>query len=673
MRINLGTRILLVVAVVSLPLVAKAQKFQEPTKAELEMTSDPKAPGAPAVFLYREEVTDNANHFISEYARIKVLTELGKEWATVEVPYIAGASTVPIIEGRTIHSDGAIVPLVGKASDLLVFRAGGTRVNAAVFNLPSVEVGSILEYKWTVPMTGLLTSDGNVSTTLGDSAWAGQLPDWDVQKKIYVHKGHFYFNPYSNLASGGFFRPKAGLGYIFTQRLPSGSHVIESQNGDFTLDIQDVPAIYQEADAPPLDSTRYMVTFYSTNFRTSAVFWDNEGQRWSKELDQFASQSTTVRDAATQIIAGAHTEDEKARKLYDAVQDLENTDFARTKTEAERKVLRLKHELKKVQDVWKEKSGTGDDLAALYLALARSAGLRADGLKVVDRSKRVFDPNYLSLDQLDDLLVVLHLEGHDLYLDPGQKLCPFGQLHWKHSLAGGIMQNAKAPIYTPPNLTKDAITAHAADLTLDPTGEMNGTVKVVMNGPMALHWRQLNLTTDAGEVEKQLIVSLRDSLPQGVSAEIEKIQGLDTSVGYLSATVKVSGTIGSKTRKRILVPAFFFSTGPQARFVSGEKREMPIDLHYTEQIIDDVIYHLPAGYTVESAPQPAQLPWPDHAALVIKTQPGPGNIDIKHIFARAFVLLEPKEYPALRDYYQKIATTDTQQVVLAPTPGTAGN
>jgi len=605
MRINLGTRILLVVAVVSLPLVAKAQKFQEPTKAELEMTSDPKAPGAPAVFLYREEVTDNANHFISEYARIKVLTELGKEWATVEVPYIAGASTVPIIEGRTIHSDGAIVPLVGKASDLLVFRAGGTRVNAAVFNLPSVEVGSILEYKWTVPMTGLLTSDGNVSTTLGDSAWAGQLPDWDVQKKIYVHKGHFYFNPYSNLASGGFFRPKAGLGYIFTQRLPSGSHVIESQNGDFTLDIQDVPAIYQEADAPPLDSTRYMVTFYSTNFRTSAVFWDNEGQRWSKELDQFASQSTTVRDAATQIIAGAHTEDEKARKLYDAVQDLENTDFARTKTEAERKVLRLKHELKKVQDVWKEKSGTGDDLAALYLALARSAGLRADGLKVVDRSKRVFDPNYLSLDQLDDLLVVLHLEGHDLYLDPGQKLCPFGQLHWKHSLAGGIMQNAKAPIYTPPNLTKDAITAHAADLTLDPTGEMNGTVKVVMNGPMALHWRQLNLTTDAGEVEKQLIVSLRDSLPQGVSAEIEKIQGLDTSVGYLSATVKVSGTIGSKTRKRILVPAFFFSTGPQARFVSGEKREMPIDLHYTEQIIDDVISHLPAGYTVESAPQPA--------------------------------------------------------------------
>ena len=52
------------------------------------MTSDPKAPGAPAVFLYRQVETDNSNHYISEYARIKVLTEKGKEWATVEVPYV---------------------------------------------------------------------------------------------------------------------------------------------------------------------------------------------------------------------------------------------------------------------------------------------------------------------------------------------------------------------------------------------------------------------------------------------------------------------------------------------------------------------------------------------------------------------------------------------------------
>jgi hypothetical protein len=150
------------------------------------------------------------------------------------------------------------------------------------------------------------------------------------------------------------------------------------------------------------------------------------------------------------------------------------------------------------------------------------------------------------------------------------------------------------------------------------------------------------------------------------------IQGLDTSAGYLSAAVKVSGQLGTATGKRLLLPGFFFSTGAHLQFASEEKRTAAVDLHFAEQVIDDAIYHLPAGYAVEGAPQPAQLPWPDHAALVVKTAPAPGGIEIKHIFARAFVLLDAKEYPALRDYYQKIAASDQQQLVLTAAAG-AGN
>ena len=62
-------------------------QFQAPTKEELEMTSDPKAPGADAVYLYREEKTDDNLHYHSYLVRIKVLTEKGKELATVRIPY----------------------------------------------------------------------------------------------------------------------------------------------------------------------------------------------------------------------------------------------------------------------------------------------------------------------------------------------------------------------------------------------------------------------------------------------------------------------------------------------------------------------------------------------------------------------------------------------------------
>jgi hypothetical protein len=96
-------------------------------------------------------------------------------------------------------------------------------------------------------------------------------------------------------------------------------------------------------------------------------------------------------------------------------------------------------------------------------------------------------------------------------------------------------------------------------------------------------------------------------------------------------------------------------------------------MHFANQVIDDVVYHVPSGYAVESAPQPAQLAWPDHAVLVVKTQSGPGTIGIKHIFARAFVLLDPREYQGMRDYYQKIAANDQQQVVLTSGGTATGN
>ncbi len=512
------------------------------------------------------------------------------------------------------------------------------------------------------------------------SALASSIPEWEVQQPIYVHKEHFYYNPLSDIESNvlgnqvsHFVDGELASYLLYTQRLPTGTQVGHSPKGDFSLDIQDVPAIEQESNAPPQASLQYRVRFYYTPYTTAAVYWDNEVKRSSKGLDQFAGPTLAIQAAATQITAGADTPEAKARRLYDAVQALDNTDFTRAKSDAERKQLHLKVNLKKAEDVWTQKSGSSNDLAALYLALARAAGIQADGMKVADRSRRIFDLNFLSLDQLDDLLVVLHIDGKDIYLDPGEKFCHFGQLAWTHILAGGLEENAKGPAYTPPNLTKDAITAHSADLALDAQGAVTGTVKILMNGPQALHWRQLNLTTDPEEVKKQFNESLHGLLPVGVSGEVERFQGLETSEGYFAAVVKVSGQLGNATGKRLLLPGFFFSTGAHTQFVAEEKRATAVDLHYAEQAIDDAVYHLPAGFTVESAPQPAQLPWPDHAALVVKVASTPGTIDIKHIFARAFVLLDPKEYPALRDYYQKVAASDEQQLVLAPGTSPTGN
>ena len=130
----------------------RAQQWTVPTPEELAMTSQPEVPGAPAVYLFREETTDDKLHMFSIYVRLKVLAERGKEHGNVELKYAklsdGGGYTVEDIQGRTIHPDGTIIPFTGKPYEKLVEKTQGVKVMAKVFTLPDVEVGSILEYRY---------------------------------------------------------------------------------------------------------------------------------------------------------------------------------------------------------------------------------------------------------------------------------------------------------------------------------------------------------------------------------------------------------------------------------------------------------------------------------------------------------------------------------------------
>jgi len=72
------------------------------------------------------------------------------------------------------------------------------------------------------------------------------------------------------------------------------------------------------------------------------------------------------------------------------VQALDNTAFAQGHSEAEKMQRGLRG--RNAQQVWSEKSGTRNEIATLYLALARAAGLQASAMSVADRGQRFFDP-----------------------------------------------------------------------------------------------------------------------------------------------------------------------------------------------------------------------------------------------------------------------------------------
>ncbi|MGA9072280.1 MAG: DUF3857 and transglutaminase domain-containing protein [Terracidiphilus sp.] len=648
MRTHAALRILPLLLVLTSPLLLRAQ-FQAPTPEELKMTDDPKAPGAAAVYLNIAEDCEASKGWINYYARIKVLQEKGKELATVEIPYVRDITQVEFIQARTIHSDGTIIPLTGKPADLLVDKLRTKQgydfqINQKVFNLPSVEVGSILEYSFRL--------------------FGANVPTWKIQRRYFVHHERFFYRSFD--MSGAYM---ASL--LWLSSLPVNKPIQPDISNAFHLELDDIPAAPDEEFMPPIDSLLYRVQFYYKEASSAGNFWVDAAKLWSKDVDRFAEPSKTLKEAVAALVAPTDSDLDKARKIYLAVQALDNTDFSRAKSDAERKRLNLK-DTRHAQDIWEQKSGSSNEIALLYLAMLRAAGLTAYAESVVDRQQGVFDQTYLSLSQLDDVLVVLSAGGKEIELDPGEKMCPFQTVSWRHSAAGGISQTASGAntvtsanqIYSANKITR------FGDITLDDHGGVSGGFKVAMIGQEALYWRQLALRNDEDEVKKRFDQSLQSIVPDGIEAHIDHFAGLDDPNANLIAVVKAQGSMGVATSKRVILPAFFFETRAKHPFVAEEKRQTKVDMHYGETILEQMTYHLPAGLSVEGAPADANESWPQHAIFNTKATVAPGQVTVVRKFYRNFTFAQPEEYQELRGFYQKVATADQGEVVLTTAPVT---
>ncbi len=664
-RLRVFLSCLPLVVLSSFPTLLHAQ-FQPPSTEELQMTSDPKAPGAEAVYLEVKQVDDDTLHYQLYYERIKVLTEKGKELATVEVPY-GGDFKVAAIMGRTIHPDGTIVPLEGKPEDLLFEKKGDFKIGRKVFTLPSVDVGSIIEYQYQ-----LRYDDNHFSSPL-----------WEIQRHYYVHEAHYSFTPFKEFwpgATGGSSRylvDERGQevnALVWWKNLPKGVDIKQSIGGHYTVDLTDIPPAPDEEYMPPEDVTLYRVFFYYMPSSEPARFWMSEAKFWQKDVDHFAEPTKTIKAAVEGIVSPTDNPQDKAKKLYAAVQALDNTDFSREKAASERKSLGLKA-VKRAEDTWNQKSGSSEDIALLYLAMLRAAGLPAYPMKVVDRNRGIFDMTYMRFSQLDDTLVVLGDGADTIFLDPGEKMCPFGKLNWNHAEAKGIRESSQGMglMGTPGQSYIDNTTTRDADLTIDPQGAINGTFTFVMNGQTAMRWRQRALENDMTEVKKDFDKTLEQIVPDGVDAHVDHFLGIDTPNTNLIAMIVVKGTVGTPAGKRLLLPGLFFESRAKTPFVSQEKRLEPVDMHYPERSIDIVTYHLPDGVTVEGAPQDNQVSWTGHALLIVKSETKPGKFTTAYSVARAFSTAKPEEYQDLRGFYQKIATTTQEQLVLTGAPEAKSN
>jgi hypothetical protein len=648
--------LLLFALAASLPLPCRAQGFPPLSPDDLKMTSEPKSPGAPAIILFREVDRDDNTRTPHEdnYLRIKILTEEGRQHGNVEVIFNKAGEDVTGIRARTIKPDGSSVDFDGKVFEKTIEKARGVKYLVKTFTLPDVQVGSIIEYRYTYDLRENFIYDSH----------------WILSHELFTRKAKFTLKPYVT----DYNPPRLRWTW---QGLPAESKPVRGPDNIIRLEAQDIPAFQEEEFMPPPSQLMARVDFiYDQDFldsRTADDYWRQVAKKRSAALESFIGKRKAMEEAVAQIVSSDDPQEVKLRKIYDRVQQIRNTSYEFRKTAQEEKRDKEKP-VENVEELWKHGYGDGVQLTWLYLALVRAAGFDAYGVWASNRREYFFNPSTMENQKLNANVVLVRLNGKDLYFDPGAEFTPFGMLTWAETGVTGLCLDKEGGTWVQTRLpdSSESRISHVAKLRLVDGGTLEGKLTVTYTGLEAMYQRLDVRHSDDVARKKFLEDRIRHQIPTTIEVELLNQPDWSHSEPPLVAEYRVKiPDWASNAGKREVIPAGIF-TAVEKRLFEHTNRVQPIYVEYPYEKEDDVTIELPEGWQVSSVPPAQNQPG---RVLAYSLQVGKDG-DTLHLTRKIswnFLLLDPKYYPALRNFFQSVRTADDEQIVLQPAAASPGN
>jgi hypothetical protein len=635
--------------------ITSGDEWQPIDPADLKMTAEPKAPGAPAIYLYRQVDRNDSGRAATEYnyVRVKILTEEGRKYADVEIPYLRQEAGISIsnIRARVIRPDGTIANFDGKIFDKTIEKTKGVKTLAKTFSIPDVQVGSIVEYHWNYDFADYYIFNSY----------------WTISDELFTRTAKFSLKPYSEWY----------VRWAWPAGLPAGTD--PPKEGDdkvVRLLAHDVPAFQHEDWMPPENELKYRVVFiYSqSGFEADPVkYWRNYGRKENDRLESFISKRKDLEAAVSQMVSSSDPPDVKLRKIYDRVQQLRNLSFENAKTQQEEKRDKQK-KIENAADILKYGYGSGYDLTWLFVGLARAAGFDASGAFVSTRNDYFFNDKRMNSSELNTNVAIVKVNSKDVYCDPGAAMVPYGLLPWFETAVKGLKLNRDGGVWVDSPLpdSSESVLKRVANLKLTDQGDLDGTVSVTFTGLVAIGPRREFLNQDDEAKKKYLEDLLKDYVPAASEVELTKQPDWKSSETPFTAgyNLKIPGWASSAGR-RALLTAGIFSADEKHLFEHAD-RVNSIYFHYPFRKMDDVTVELPLDWKVDSLPK--DIDEDAHAAeYTIKFDQKTGTLHISRLIRSDLLMVPKAAYPSLRNFYQAVKSGDEQQIVLRPGASAASN
>jgi hypothetical protein len=215
-----------------------------------------------------------------------------------------------------------------------------------------------------------------------------------------------------------------------------------------------------------------------------------------------------------------------------------------------------------------------------------------------------------------------------------------------------------------PSMSYDkSVTGRNANMTLSEDGALKGNVVLEFKGAEALEHRLDAIDRDEAGSKKDLEDELKQWLPTGAVVKMTMAQGWEDGDAPLVARFDVEvPNYATLAGKRLLIPAFLFQSKENQAFAHAQ-RKYPLYFPYPFTETDAVTIKVPAGFTLESVPQPedAKLPYARYQNV--------SNFDGLQLVTQrqlAFngLFFPVEKYSELKSFFGKVQTGDEQQAVL---------
>ncbi len=534
--------------------------------------------------------------------------------------------------------------------------------NQTKFTMPNIKVGTIIEYKYKITSPFVWNVDDflfqhDIPVKYLEATF--ETPEYYNFKP--VQRGFLSLNPKSDYKSGQVtFTSTNRPNYNYGGNSSEGT--FNSSNLNFIINksvyyLSDIPALKEEPFVNNIDNYRSSVkyelsyvSFPQSPIKYYSTTWEDvvktiyKTTSFDAELDKTGYFEKLVDD----LIANETDPLIRMTLIFDFIKNKIKWDGYYGKFTSDG-----------VKKAFIANTGNVAEINLMLIAMLRYAGLNANPVLLSTRHNGM--PLFPTVDGYNYVISAVEADNEVMLLDATSKysapnVLPFRTLNWEGRIIRKDNSSANIDLY-PKEKSKKQV---SLIISLNDKGTIAGGIRTTQTNHLAMSYREDYLETE----KSQFLEKLENEYNGADIDEFQVKNETDLSKPIVESFKFTLENQADIINDKIYFSPLFFLKTKENPF-KLEKREFPVDFGYPSNNKYLVNISLPAGYKIESVPDPIMIKLPDNlGSYTYNISAVSNSVQLSIETEINQPIISSIHYNALKDYFSKIIEVESTQIVL---------